>query len=72
MMEPALDPAAELQAAGRVHRLGQTKDVVVKKFAFQNSLDSRIIKLHERIKAGEIKISDGFLNPQAVRVLRGH
>ena len=55
LMEPCLDPASELQAAGRIHRLGQTKDVLVKRFAFRDSIDERIIKLHGKVERGEIK-----------------
>jgi SNF2 family DNA or RNA helicase len=51
LMEPSLDPAAEVQAAdGRIHRLGQTKQVQVKKLVFCNSIESNIVvfspKLH--------------------------
>lgn len=55
LMGPCLDPAAEMQAAGRIHRLGQTKAVLVKRFAFRNSLDERVINLHEKIVRSEIK-----------------
>jgi SNF2 family DNA or RNA helicase len=70
MMEPALDPAAEAQAAGRVHRLGQTKDVLVKRFAFKDSLDANIITLHGEIKQGRIKVVDGMLCSKAMDILR--
>jgi len=32
LMEPFMDPAHEVQAAGRIHRLGQLKDVFVKRY----------------------------------------
>eukprot|EP00966_Prymnesium_polylepis_P074252 1723217-Prymnesium_polylepis.1 len=35
-MEPALDPAQEAQAAGRIHRLGQTKEILIKRFGNLN------------------------------------
>ena len=44
------------RCAGRIHRLGQTKDVLVKRFAFRNSEDN-IIQLHAAIKAGTIQSS---------------
>ena len=72
MMEPALDPAAEAQAAGRVHRLGQTKDVLIKRFAFKQSLDAQIIALHEEIKKGNIKVVDGMLPDEAMLILGRH
>ena len=50
LFEPSFDPAVEAQALGRIHRLGQTKDVTVKRFAFRNTIDERICKLHEAMK----------------------
>ena len=46
LLEPAFDPAAEVQAAGRIHRLGQTRDVLIKRFAFRDSIEEQICKLH--------------------------
>jgi E3 ubiquitin-protein ligase SHPRH len=37
LMEPCVDPAHEVQAAGRIHRLGQSKDVLVKRFCYRAS-----------------------------------
>lgn len=37
LMEPSIDPAAEVQCAGRIHRLGQTKDVLFTRFCFRNT-----------------------------------
>ena len=59
----------EVQAAGRIHRLGQTKDVLVKRFAFRNSLEDNIIQLHAAIKAGTIPIVDGHIPPRGMRIL---
>jgi len=69
LMEPSLDPAAEVQAAGRIHRLGQTKAVEVKKMVFRQCIESNIVDLHKEIVAGRISVSDGFFPPKAIKVL---
>ena len=38
-MEPCVDPAQEAQAAGRIHRLGQTKDIFIKRYCFKDSVE---------------------------------
>lgn len=69
LMEPSLDPAAEVQAAGRIHRLGQTKQVQVKKLVFRDCVESNVVKLHKEIAAGRVSVSDGFFPPKAVKIL---
>ena len=73
LMEPCIDPATEVQAAGRIHRLGQTKDVLIKRFAFRDSLDENIIKLHERMRraATDVVVTDGCIPGLGVRILNG-
>ena len=69
LLEPAFDPAAEAQMAGRIHRLGQSRQVLIKKFAYRNSIDENIVTLHERIKHGRIAISNGVIPPHGIRLL---
>ena len=47
LMEPALNPALEAQAIGRVHRLGQTSTVEVLRLVMENSLETRMTALLE-------------------------
>ena len=70
LMEPMLDPAVEVQAAGRIHRLGQTKDIFIKRYAFRDSIEEATNKLHERIKAGTIKMRDGTFPPEAYALFK--
>lgn len=96
LMEPCIDPATEIQAAGkcvtlfiqlifsavgtyymlyflsfagRIHRLGQNKPCTVVKFAFRDSAEANIIALHKKIAAGKISIFDGFIPPEAMKIL---
>ena len=76
-MAPCLDPATEMQAAGRIHRLGQTRDVLVKKFAFRNSIDEQIVELHAKICVSSkfstrLKVDVKYVNlPCAIRIIDG-
>ncbi|XP_070568700.1 E3 ubiquitin-protein ligase SHPRH-like [Ptychodera flava] len=42
LVEPIINPASELQAVGRVHRIGQTKATVVHRFLVRNTIEDRI------------------------------
>mmetsp|Transcript_978 Transcript_978/g.2108 ORF Transcript_978/g.2108 Transcript_978/m.2108 type:complete len:153 (+) Transcript_978:1877-2335(+) len=64
-MEPAVDPAQEIQAAGRIHRLGQEQDCFIKRLAFRDSIEEAVIELHAKIKSGVVKVVDGRVDSQA-------
>ena len=46
------------QAAGRIHRLGQTRGVLVKRLVYRNSIEGAILHLHAQILAGQLQIVD--------------
>ena len=48
LLEPFWNPFIEEQAIDRVHRFGQTKDVIVYKLLVENSVEERIIQLQDR------------------------
>ena len=72
LLEASLDPATEAQAAGRIHRLGQEKEVLVKRFFFRDSLDEAIHDLHQKVRAGEITLQAGKFPPEALAVFHDH
>ncbi|XP_068707085.1 E3 ubiquitin-protein ligase SHPRH-like isoform X2 [Montipora foliosa] len=45
LVEPALNPAHELQAVGRVHRIGQTRPTHVYRFIIRGTVESRMYSL---------------------------
>lgn len=44
-MEPCFNPALEAQAIGRVHRLGQKRNVEIVRFIMKDSVETRITKM---------------------------
>ncbi|XP_069684447.1 E3 ubiquitin-protein ligase SHPRH isoform X2 [Periplaneta americana] len=49
LVEPILNPADELQAIGRVHRIGQTRKTVVHRFLIRGTVEERI---HAAVRSG--------------------
>jgi len=47
LMDPWWNPAAEEQAIDRVHRIGQTRPVVVTRFVIKGSIEESILKLQD-------------------------
>ncbi|KAI8085212.1 SNF2 family N-terminal domain-containing protein [Halteromyces radiatus] len=46
--DPWWNPAAELQAMDRIHRLGQYRPIRITRLVIENSIESRIIQLQEK------------------------
>lgn len=60
IIEPFWNPAIEEQAIDRVHRFGQTKDVVVYKLSIESSVEERVLELQEeKRKLIEAAIGEG-------------
>jgi SNF2 family DNA or RNA helicase len=60
MMEPQFNPAAEAQAVDRVHRLGQDREVMIKRFIMDNSFEEKMVELQQKKK----KLADLTLTRQ--------
>ena len=69
LMEPCFNPSTEIQIAGRIHRLGQSKDVLCKKFCFKDCVESCIISVHNKLKAGTLKITNTAYNQDVLKLL---
>jgi SNF2 family DNA or RNA helicase len=47
MLEPCLNPMLAAQAVNRVHRIGQTREVVVKHLVANNTVERRIVEMNK-------------------------
>mmetsp|Transcript_14945 Transcript_14945/g.35149 ORF Transcript_14945/g.35149 Transcript_14945/m.35149 type:complete len:349 (+) Transcript_14945:460-1506(+) len=50
-MEPLLNPAVELQAIGRVHRIGQTRTTQVVKYIMTDTVEESVLRLSDERKS---------------------
>ena len=63
VMEPQFNPAAEAQAVDRVHRLGQTREVVINHYIMENSFEEKMLELQRRKQdLAELSMSRGKLD----------
>ena len=60
LLDPWWNPAVEDQAAGRTHRIGQTKPVVVHRLVARDTVEEGILELHARKRAlSEVALGQG-------------
>lgn len=65
ILDPWWNPAAEMQAASRAHRIGQTKNVFVYRFITRNTVEEKIIKL----QAHKENLAHEFVNTNNPMIL---
>lgn len=61
LLDPWWNPAVELQAINRAHRIGQLKNVFAYRFVSKGSIEEKIIKLQEKKQ----HLADIFINKNA-------
>ncbi|CAG9463337.1 unnamed protein product [Pedinophyceae sp. YPF-701] len=61
LLEPATDPAIEQQAVARVHRIGQTRPVVVTRMLVRDTVEVPVLEMNRRKQglAGHEEVGDG-------------
>lgn len=51
IMEPMWNPAAEQQAVDRIYRLGQTREVFIKRYQMEDSIEMKIMEIQRKKQA---------------------
>jgi len=68
-MEPCIDSSEEVQAVGRINRLGQKEEIEVTKFAYKDSIESNIVALHQKIASGVLQLTGTGIPNACINVL---
>lgn len=50
ILDPWWNPAVEMQAEERIHRIGQTRPVNIVRFVVEDSIEQRMLNLHQSKK----------------------
>ncbi|MCX6327504.1 MAG: DEAD/DEAH box helicase [Bacteroidia bacterium] len=58
ILDPWWNPASEMQAMSRAHRIGQDKSVFVYRYITSNSIEEKIVRLQEK----KSKLADTFIS----------
>lgn len=58
MADPSWNPQADIQAMARIHRHGQTRDVIVRRYVVRNSVEERLLEVQQR----KLDMTDGALS----------
>ncbi|GAB4824772.1 DNA repair protein rad5a [Ancistrocladus abbreviatus] len=66
ILDPWWNPAVEEQAVMRIHRIGQTKSVTIKRFIVKGTVEERM----EAVQARKQRLISGALTDQEVRTAR--
>ncbi|KAK6926667.1 hypothetical protein RJ641_008386 [Dillenia turbinata] len=66
LLDPWWNPAVEEQAVMRIHRIGQTKSVMIKRFIVKGTVEERM----EAVQARKQRMISGALTDQEVRTAR--
>jgi len=70
IMEPSVNPSTEIQCAGRIHRLGQNKKVVVHRMCYSATYEEKLVLLQQDIRSGKKSgMRDGMYPASMVRYI---
>ena len=58
LLEPCLLPSDEVQAGGRISRLGQTKKISLVRLVAKDTVDEGIIEYHQKIASGATTLTE--------------